>query len=238
MSDSPRPYGHADAGARFISSLSHELRTPLAVVVGYAELMQRRNDEDFRREASGRILEAAERLANAIDDLLVVFAIEAGYLPVDLQPVDLEAALRHAIEPFEARHPECALAITAGDDAWPAVYADEEHLGRVLTDLLRNARARADPCELQIAVDADEDSASISVSDNGPGMTPEQLAAAFERLRVPDWSRHVAGATGLELYKVRRLVELQGGTISATNRPRVGSTFTFSLPVARDKPAA
>jgi signal transduction histidine kinase len=225
VSVSPDP-----AGARLISSLSHELKTPLSVVVGYAELLERRSDEAVRLEASKRIREAAERLSYSLDDLLIVFAIDAGYLVLDIGPLDLEPAVREAVRLFESRGSGCSVSTRAPGGVWPSVRADEEQLVRVLTDLIRNASTGAsDDCEIEIAASADADSASISVSDNGSGLTAEQLAAAFERLPA---GHPGPGQTGLELYKVRRLIELQGGTISVTSRPGEGSTFTFILPLA------
>jgi len=78
---------------RLVSELSHELHTPLALIVGYAELLQIRTDEVTRRDAPTRILEAAERLAAAMDTLLVVLALDAGWLSVEPTPVNLETAL-------------------------------------------------------------------------------------------------------------------------------------------------
>jgi signal transduction histidine kinase len=228
MSARPSSVDDPGAGAQLITNLSHELLTPLSVVVGYAGLLERRGDEELRREASKRILEAADRLSHAIDDLIVVFALERGDLPVDLQPVDLEEVVRRAAAQFDATVAEL-------EGGWPTVHADEQHLGRVLTDLLRRARARSVDCELQIAVEAKGDSAAITIADNGSGVTPDQLASGFEgRLAAAGPSHRVAGVTGLELYKVRRLVELQGGTISATSERGGGSQFTLSFEVAGD----
>jgi signal transduction histidine kinase len=231
VSPSRRADADAAAGERFISSLAHELRTPLAVVVGYAELLRHREDEAVRKEASERILEAADRLSHALDDLLVVYAIDSGYLVVDVQPLDLERAVRQALRLLGGKARGDSIALRA-PDAWPRVYADEEHLGRVLTDLLRNAW-RLTPvgsqAQAELAVTADGASVAISVSDRGPGLSPEQLATLFDR---PPSRDAAAGGTGLELYKARRLVELQGGAITASSREGAGSTVTITLPIA------
>jgi signal transduction histidine kinase len=216
-------------GERFFSSLAHELRTPLAVIVGYAELVGRRDDEAVRREASERILEAAERLSYALDDLLVVFAIEGDHLLVEVQPLDLEAAVRQAVRRFDGKGSGPAIALRA-PATWPQVYGDDEHLGRVLTDVLRAARRRTPHgLEVEVAVSADGTSASIAVADGGPALSREELATLFE---WPPARDPAAGGTGLELYKARRLVELQGGTISAASRPATGAIFTITLAIA------
>jgi signal transduction histidine kinase len=215
-----------------ISSLAHELRTPLAVVVGYAELLRTRDDPAVRKEASERILEAAERLSRALDDLLVVFALDRGHLQVDVQPLELEHAVRQAVRLFGGKTSGCSIALRP-PSAWPQVYGDQEHLDRVLVDLLRIV-CRHTPVgsEVEVAVTADGATASIDVSGGGPTLSPEQLATVFDRLPARD---PAAGGTGLELYKARRLVELQGGAISATSRPGAGSTFTITLPIAGEQ---
>jgi K+-sensing histidine kinase KdpD len=226
MTRPPGAIGDADLGERFLSSLAHELRTPLAVVVGYAELLRHRGDETLRAEAAEAIVQASTRLSQAVDDLLVVFALDGECLPVDVQPVELEPVLRQAVERFG----EGSATALSAPETWPVVHADEEHLGRVVTDLLRVvSRGAPAGSEVEVAVSADDTSASIAVAGGGLALAPEQLATVFDR---PPKQDAQAGGTGLELYKTRRLVELQGGTISATSLPASGSTFTVTLPLA------
>lgn len=227
------PAGRDD---RLISTLSHQLRTPLAVIIGYAELLQHREDEETRREAPVRIQEAAEELSLMIDDLLIVLAIDSGLLSIDPAPIELKAVVVDAIECLDARFDKHLFEARCPDsDSWPLVFAHREHLTRIFTSLLLNAyKYSPDGCRVTITADEEEGFATVSVSDEGRGLTEEQLAALFERFSPIDVpGRPDIRSTGLELYKVRRLVELHGGSIRAESKPGKGSTLTFTLPLAR-----
>jgi two-component system sensor histidine kinase BaeS len=119
-------------------------------------------------------------------------------------------------------------------DGASLVYADAEHVGRILGTLLLNA-CRLSPEGGKVGIDgrnAGED-VTVSISDSGPGLSEEELAAAFERHRSSAAvERSEFRSTGLELYKVRRLVELHGGAVNAESRLGHGSTFSFTLPRA------
>jgi signal transduction histidine kinase len=223
-----------EAGERAISHLAHELRNPMSVIFGYAELLQFRDDEATRLEASTRIVQAADHLSQVIDDLLTVFAIDAGALHPEPVRVDLESLLSEIAARFEARSEQHSFSLSSLDGSWPRVSADGEQLTRVLTNLLLNAcKHSPDGCNVRITVKREGGFASIAVTDDGPGLAPEQLAVVFDRFSgaAPPGHLEVRGS-GLELYEVRRLVELHGGTISAESEPGRGSTFTFTLPLA------
>jgi two-component system OmpR family sensor kinase len=180
--------GDFDEGA--FSRLAHEVRTPLAVVVGYAELLAHRDDEETRRQAPVRILEAAEVLSNVVDDLLTLIAIESGTLVVDAVQLDLAAAV------------EVALAGTgltvAADGPRPLVHADPEHVARIVRNLARLAPEGGD---LRVSVSRDGGFAVTSIAQDR--------------------------AAGIELRTARRLVELQGGSLSVA-----GERLAFTLPLA------
>ena len=218
---------------RFISRLAHELRSPLAIVLGYAELLNVRTDEETRREASQRIVAAAEQLALAVDDLLIVFAIDSDALTVSPSPTDAEAVVNDAVRLFEPRTDAHRFTTTStGGACW--VWADAEHLMRIVTNLLVSAVKRSpEGGDIEIQIRTEEDFAAVSVSDHGVGVAPERLAAAFERFPPIELvERGGVRSTGLELYKVRRLVELHGGTVSAESGRDAGLTITFRIPLA------
>ena len=221
-----------------MSSLAHELRTPLAIVVGYAELLAERDDEETRRDAPAQILHAAERLAAAVDDVLIVLAYETGALTFHPEDVDLDLAVAATVDRLRQVGSTHTVQLER-PETWPRVRADGEHLTRIVMNLLVNAcKMSPDGCEIRVEADHDDDFVSVTVSDSGFGLTAEQLAVVFERfadLRSP--GRPAIAGSGLELYKVRRLVELHGGTVSAESEPDKGSRFTFTVPLAHDEPS-
>lgn len=166
-----------------------------------------------KREAPVRILEASERLAVAFDDLLVVFALELGELQTDPAPVDLYRAVERIVQRVGERMP--CTPVLSGVPA--EVVADEEHLARMVTGLLVSTCVRA--ADVRVSVERGETTATVSVAHSGE-LADDELAQAFGG----------AAAGGLTLYKVKRLVELHGGTVAASSGG--GETvLSFTLPL-------
>lgn len=217
-----------------VANVAHQVLTPLSVIRGYAELLAARDDDATRLEAAAQIREATEVLASMVDDLLIAFAVEAALLPVEPEPLDIAAAADEAIDSVAGRSPRHSFTTTWSNDGSVLARADREHLARILTALLLNAcRLSPDGGKITIAGRNDGDDVRVSVSDQGPVLEADGLALAFERHRPGAASdRSELRSSGLELYKVRRLVELQGGSVGAERAAGGGSTFTFTLPRA------
>lgn len=217
-----------------IANLFHHFRNPLSVIVGYAEIVADRSDEATRAEASERILEATRELSALIDDVVIVFAVDVGGLELQLAPTDLGPVVAEAVEQVRAMRSEYAFRtqVAGVGVTWPTVDADPEQLGRIVVDLLQNACRRAEGgTEISVTVERGDDSVTIAVADGGPPLSDEERSTAFARLAsVSLPGRPDRRATGLELYKVRRLAELHGGTASADNAPGGGAVFSVAIP--------
>jgi signal transduction histidine kinase len=213
-----------------VSTVAHQVKTPLAVIRGYAELLGARDDDATRLEAAARITEATNVLDFMVDDLVVVFALEAGLITLEPEAVDLAQAAEDSIRRLEGRFARHTF-VTSFEGVSPA-WADADHLDRIFATLLLNA-CRLSPDGGEVLVDgrSEADVVTVAISDSGPGVSEEELAVAFERDRPPTAVDHSdVRSSGLELYKVRRLVELHGGSVKAESGPGRGSTFRFSLP--------
>jgi signal transduction histidine kinase len=199
-----------------VASVAHQVGNPLAVIRGYAELLGVRDDEATRLEAAAQIREAADVLELMVDDLVVVLGLETGALPFEPETLDVASVAEEAISFVEVRSPRHSVA-TQWESGTPLLArADVEHLPRILTTLMLNACRRIpDGGEILVGGRSDGDVVTVSISDTG-----RRTAEAVE----PSELR----STGLELYKVRRLVELHGGTVDEGR----GSTVSFTLPGA------
>jgi signal transduction histidine kinase len=222
-----------------VADISHELRTPLSNMQGYVEAMQ----EGVLApdpEVLGRLHGLVGQLTRLVEDLRVLALAEAGALPLTLQPVALNAMVRTAVEAFEPRAAAAGIAISldlAGDSQ---VVADRDRITQVLGNLLDNAVTHTpDGGTVVVAIrpaggqPASGQAASVSVSDSGRGMTPEDLGRVFERFYRADPSRtRETGGSGLGLTISRHIIEAHDGAIRASSEPGKGSTFTFELPLA------
>ena len=220
--------------SEFISVASHELRTPLTAVLGFAELLLGEvGDEDPRQAMLGHVHRGAVQMSHLLDSLLDASRIESGRMTIRPADVDLEAFLPPLIEAVGAPAPRRALSARVAPDA-RSVRADPEKLGQVLTNLLSNA-VKYSPEGGEVRVSTRADAASgrvvIEVADQGIGIPPADLPTIFDRFRRvdSDATRTIRG-TGLGLYIVRSLVELQGGTVEVESTVGRGSTFRVALP--------
>ncbi|MBV8445942.1 MAG: hypothetical protein JOZ92_08515 [Candidatus Dormibacteraeota bacterium] len=223
----------------FISNVSHELRTPVTAVRLMAETLEAGALDD--REAASdfvkRIALEATHMAQMLEELLELSAIESGLRPLAFERVPLTALLTMVdrLRPLaEAKQQTITVRVASGT---PAIYGDASRLGQVLRNLLHNA-IKFTPPGGHIAIEAapgDAGTAVLRCIDDGVGIAPEDQGRIFERFWKADSSRQRDGeGSGLGLAIVRHVVEGHGGRVSVDSTPRRGSTFTVILPAALD----
>ncbi len=217
-----------------LRAVSHDLRNPLTGVLGQAQLLERRLAKaDMPRELRNAeaIATAARSMNTMIQDLVDAARSEAGQIRLERRPVDMRAFA------LDLKQRQAAALETARIDVevpadLPPVSADPTRLERILTNLWSNALKYSAPGTPVTVTAQQEDGQLItSVTDRGPGIAPEDLPRLFQRYgRVA--GREQREGVGLGLYITRLLVEAHGGRIWVQSQVGVGSTFSFSLPVA------
>jgi PAS domain S-box-containing protein len=227
----------------FLAVLSHELRTPLNPILAWAKLLQTRK---FNEAKTAQALETIERnaklQAELIEDLLNVSRILQGKLSLSIYPVNLEVAVRNAIE--TVRLAAEARSITLETDLDPAVgqvAGDATRLQQIAWNLLSNA-VKFTPTGGRVTVRLQRMGTEVEliVSDTGKGIAPNFLPHVFDYFRQEDGTTtRTFGGLGLGLAIVRHLVELHGGTVSAqSDGEGLGATFTVRLPLILATPLA
>jgi two-component system, OmpR family, sensor kinase len=224
-----------DRMRRFIADASHELRTPLTTIRGFAELYRQGAPADLPR-LMRRIEDEAARLGLLVEDLLLLAHLDQQR-PLARTPVDLLAVADDAVHDTRAVAPDRAVRLEVGHaDPPPVVTGDEPRLRQLLSNLLGNAvrhTPRGTPITVRVATAADRGSVRLTVSDEGPGMTAEQAARAFERFYRVDPARgRVDGGSGLGLAIAAALVAGHGGTIGIETTPGHGASVRVELPLA------
>ncbi|MFL5650450.1 MAG: sensor histidine kinase [Chloroflexota bacterium] len=230
----------------FIDNLSHELRTPLTTVRLLAETLTREAEAagdavpPRMRDRIDKIEVETGHLVQMVTELLDLSRIESG---ATLGVVDLVDIGRVAIESTErlrlfAERQAVVLQVDVALDL-PRVRGDEDRLGQVIVNLLHNAvKFSADGGEVVVAARATASDVIVSVSDQGVGIPRTAQARIFERFYKVDRARFRGGTggTGLGLAISRHIVEQHGGRIWVESTEGVGSTFSFSLPIAPPPP--
>ena len=171
---------------RFVADASHELRTPIAAISAYAELFGRGASEqkaDLERLMGG-IRSETSRMEHLVADLLLLARLDEGR-PMEQRSVDLVALSAEAVHTASTVGPEWPVTFEATRPI--EVMGDATSLRQVVDNLLANVRAHTPPgTEARVRVDGDDAGATITVSDNGPGMEPEQAEHVFERFYRSD----------------------------------------------------
>ena len=218
-----------------VSDLSHELRTPLTVMRGYLEELSSGEFEPTP-EIYQRLVRETQRLERLVNDLQELSKAEAGYLPINLQPINLRSLLESLVEKFADQLLEAGPTLRLQcPPQLPLVRADLDRTEQVLVNLIGNAIRYTPEGAIVVRVWTETNKLWIAVIDTGIGMTPEDLPHVFERFFRADRSRtRNSGGTGIGLAISQRLVELQGGQIEVESQLGQGSTFRFFLPVVRE----
>lgn len=217
----------------FVSSVSHELKTPLATLAAHAEAMTdvRATSEEMR-ESADAIRRSVNRLAELVDDLLKLSRLEdEGFTP-EFREFPVGDLIRALMEEWqgeaEARRVELETEVEEGLVA----TGDRNLLRQALGNLLDNAlKHGSQGGTVRISAHALPDSVELAVSDDGPGIPPEDLPRLFERFyRVEKGRSREGGGTGLGLAIVKHVAEVHGGKVEVESTPGVGSTFRLEIP--------
>ena len=215
---------------RFLANMSYELRTPLTSIGGFAELLAggvAGELSETGKEYVGAILSSVERLRQQIESVLDLTQSEAGMLPLAKDEIELLGFATAIVREREGAIAEAGVTLDLrGDRGAGKIIGDRRQLARAIGNILDNAIA-ATPAGgrilMQLARRKGE--AQIVISDNGPGMQPDELARALAGWRSGD-----DGERGLGLPLARQLIEAHRGRLELQSEPGAGTTATIILP--------
>jgi PAS domain S-box-containing protein len=221
----------------FLSRMSHELRTPLNGILGFAQLLEMDARDTGEQESVSHILKGGRHLLGLIDEILDIARIEAGRLPISLEPVPVGDAVKSALDLVGPQATARRISLDGGaafDGRF--VLADRQRLQQVLLNLLSNAvKYNHEGGGVTVScADGAGGWLGIAVADTGSGIAPdklERLFTPFDRLGAEQGD--VEG-TGLGLVLSKRLVEAMGGRLLVDSRQGSGSTFTIELPASSE----
>ena len=231
------------AKTEFLSRMSHELRTPLNAMLGFAQLLRvdpRHPLHDDQRTKVAHIERAGAHLLAMLTDVLDLSRIEAGSLPMSIEPLAVNDVIEAALAMTSNQATDAGVQLLATPpEAGLRVRADQLRLRQVLVNLLSNA-IKYNRRSGQVLVEAMgvQREVVISVSDTGKGMDAQQLAHLFEPFNRLGAERTPVEGTGIGLVIVKRLVELMQGRIEVSSQTDAGTRFRIWLPQAEREPEA
>ena len=213
----------------FIANLSHELKTPIASLVGVSDLLaDEKLDESTRKDSTGILRSESLRLSRLCDGIVTLTKMERDFEPKK-KPLQLDEQIRHAVILITEKWKQKEIDLTF--TSRPVYCVTDPDLSmQVWTNLLDNAvKYSSDSVHLMIDIQEENDTARVTIADNGIGMSEEDQRHIFEQFYQVEHS-HVQEGNGLGLTIVKTIVDQLGGSISVESEIGKGSTFQVILP--------
>ncbi|WP_227020661.1 ATP-binding protein [Sinanaerobacter chloroacetimidivorans] len=227
---------------RLFAEISHELRTPLTSVQGFVEAIRDGivQDDALRERYLNTIYTQTIHINRLVDDILELSRLESGNITVEKLPVDLNA-LAHGVamsmEPVANRANTSIFVDIKSEKA--IMLGDADRLEQVIRNLLKNAIRATENGIIRVEVESCQGKVALSIEDNGAGIAPEDLTRIWERFyRIKNQREEHMGekGSGLGLVIVKKLVQLQNGSIDVTSQLGKGTIFHISFPAFDPKP--
>lgn len=220
-----------EAERQFTSDVSHELRTPMSVIMAQCEytLDEERTPQEYER-ALRLIRRQGRKMTKLINDMLDFVRLERRGTNYQIEKLNLSALVNSVCEDMSLiRERGISLEHEVEDEIW--VDGNPALLSRLLSNLISNAyRYGKDDGHIKARLKKSQDEVTLSVSDDGIGISREDKEKIFRRFYQADSSRTGSG-TGLGLSMVKEIASFHGGSMSVESEPGKGSEFTFHLPV-------
>lgn len=217
----------------FISVISHELKTPVALIKGYVCTLLREDahwDRKLVNESLHIIEEEADRLSQLIENLLDATRLQAGGVALKKSDILLETIVKRLITRFQTQTDKHTFAVDFPPN-FPVVMADEVRIDQVISNLISNSIKYSPSGEIRISARVRNEYAIICVSDQGPGIAPQDVPYVFDRFyRSEDATKNKKGA-GLGLFLAKSIIEAHGGKMWIDNDHNRGAKICFSLPL-------
>ncbi|GAB4137852.1 MAG: hypothetical protein Kow00104_20860 [Rhodothalassiaceae bacterium] len=228
----------SQAKSQFLAVMSHELRTPLNSIIGFAELIARRDiptTAEKMRDYAGFVLESGRHLLGIISDILDLSRIEAKRYVLREENVFLDEILSDLAKQLAPQAKAAGVEVALDIADIPDLWGETRAMRQIFTNLLANAiKFTERGGRIEIRAQCEEDGLAIAVADSGIGIPADQVDKVFEPFQQVDsaLAREHQG-TGLGLPLVRRLVELHGGSVVLQSEPGKGTVVTVRLPQSR-----
>jgi len=227
--------------ARLFGEISHELRTPLTSVQGFVEAIRDGivRDKALMDRYLDTIYTQTLHMARLVDDLLVLSRLESGNITVEKLPVNLAVLAQGVVLSMEAAASSNNTSIEFHKKTENAVViGDADRMEQIIRNLLKNAIRATENGVIKVGIAAAQSDVVLTIEDNGIGIAPEDLRHIwdrFYRVKSRRASQVQDNGSGLGLVIVKKLVQLQGGSIDVSSQLGEGTAFKIVFPAFKQK---
>jgi len=218
----------------FFSNMSHEIRTPLNAILGFIEILYKKNEDEKTRYYLNIIRTSSKSLLHIISDILDLSKINNGKLHLNSEPFDALEVLSSNALLFSSKTAEKNIVFNAYIDPHiPNLIGDSTRITQVISNIMSNAIKFSDSeGEIKYKALYEKNTLNIDVVDTGIGMSSEEVGRVFNAFEQADGSTtRKYGGTGLGLSVCSKLVEVMGGEITVNSKLHIGSHFKISIPL-------
>lgn len=222
-----------DMQKQFLSDVSHELKTPMSAIIGSVEILKRDGMEspEIFNEFMDILLKESYRMQNIINDILELSRLDQTKVSLDYQELDVKAIVKESMDLFEPLAKEKHLSLIYHNQIKEPLILDYSTIKMILSNFISNAIKYSNEGIITIKTKKADDTFILSVQDEGIGIPKNKLNYIYDRFYQVDKSRSSKISTGLGLSIVKKIVELNQGTIDVESSAGIGSTFTVKLPI-------
>lgn len=222
-----------DMQKQFLSDVSHELKTPMSAIIGSVEILKRDGMEspEIFNEFMDILLKESYRMQNIINDILELSRLDQTKVSLDYQELDVKAVVKESMDLFEPLAKEKHLSLIYHNQIKEPLILDYSTVKTILSNFISNAIKYSNEGIITIKTKKEDDTFILSVQDEGIGIPKNKLNYIYDRFYQVDKARSSKISTGLGLSIVKKIVELNQGTIDVESSAGIGSTFIVKLPI-------
>lgn len=218
-----------------IANVSHDLRTPLAIMQGYVETMQMKEDEltvEDRRKYLNTVYGSSEKLSKLIAQLFEYSKLEAKQIQPQKEPFFISELIQDALVKYKIIAEKRGINLKMErEDNLPMVFADVSLVERVIQNLMDNAlKFTPDNGTVTLKLESSKNGVEIRITDTGPGLSEEEQTHIFERYFKAQTNTQKSNGAGLGLAIVKKILEIHNANIQVSSKPNQGASFFFQLP--------
>ena len=222
----------------FLANMSHEIRTPMNAIIGFTDILLRKNWPEQEMDYLQSIKTAGGNLLTIINDILDISKIDAGMITFEEHPLNIQAVFKslNVMLIHRAKNKKIDLVFRCNEDVPINLLGDPTRLSQIIINLVGNAikfttKGSVNVNAKTLKKENNQTFIEFSIQDTGIGIPEDKLEYIFERFRQAEThTTRQYGGTGLGLSIAKQLVELQGGAISVKSTVDVGSVFSFTIP--------